>query len=192
MSLRTNGSGPLDLLWTDSVPDRSAHPDDVARSEDVSVIQDVVVMGFRAKEHVSPNVVADARTHIDEKMIRADVARAEVHAVARRLVSVKSRALPSDSAHQISAQFFAEPWLVNRVEVKNNRAIWLAAIGVVSLARSPACIEAESDTLMEDHVSTEIRVKATRFCAGECDCAASVISGGRHSSEAEHCVCLLC
>src|SRR5579884_2488347 len=93
------------LLWTNGVSDRSSDADDVIGREAesgtarrVGIVQDVKETHFRTDEHVSPEVVADAAANINQEVMRAVVASAEVHAVARGLIAVGSRGLPPDSA----------------------------------------------------------------------------------------------
>ena len=58
------------LLWTtDSVTDRCTNPDDVAGAEEIAVVQDVIVVRFGTHEDVSPDVVADAASDVDQKVI---------------------------------------------------------------------------------------------------------------------------
>ena len=65
---------------------------------------------------MSPNVVADTSAHINQEVIGTGVARAEIDAVAGRLIAVEASTLPSDAAEQISASFLAKARLKDAIE----------------------------------------------------------------------------
>ena len=62
-------SSAMLLVRTDSVSDGCTDADDVAGSEDVSVVQHVIVADFRPDEDVAPEVVTNARTQIDQEVV---------------------------------------------------------------------------------------------------------------------------
>src|SRR6266581_5785826 len=156
-----------DLVWTDSVSDGGSDADDIAGAEVVAVIEDVIVANLRTHEGMPPDVITDAGTEIDQKVVRTGVACPKIDAIAGGLVSVEAGALPSNAAHEINTGFLAQARRVDSVEVEQNRAIRNAEATEITLSSFPCGIEAETDLLVKNHVGTEIHVKAALFWARE-------------------------
>ena len=112
---------------------------------------------------MSPNVVADATANVDQKVIAAAIAGAEINAIAGRLVTIEASALPSDAAHEIEAGLRAQLRLVHAIQGKQDRAEGNAKSGVISLASLPGSLKIEADALVEDDISADAWVEATLF-----------------------------
>ena len=115
----------LRSVWTDSVPDRSTHPNHVRVGENVGVVQDVVKASFWPDEYVSPNVVAEPGSSVDQEVIRADVVVTgeAVGAIGK----VKASGLPTDAAEEIDTDLLAQARLVYAIEGEKDRAVGLSA-----------------------------------------------------------------
>jgi hypothetical protein len=123
----------------------------------------VIEVSLGPDKDVSPYVVADAAANIDQKVVAAGVAGAEIDAVAGWLVTVEAGALPADASHEIDAHLLAQVGLVHAVEVKKDGAEGYAKPGVISLSRSPRSLKVEADSFAEDDVPADAGVQASLF-----------------------------
>jgi hypothetical protein len=120
------------LVWTDSVSDGGSDADDVVRAEEISVVEDVIVVNFWADESMAPHVIADTGSHINQEVVGAVIAGTEGIAAIGRLETVETGGLPTDSAKQVGAHLLVETRLVHSIDVKKDGAISLAETAEVS------------------------------------------------------------
>lgn len=182
----------LGLFWsTDGVADGGANAKQTVGREVIGVVQDVVVMDLRTHKDMSPHVVTNSGTHIDEEMVAADkiVAGETVGAIRH----IEAGALPADATHQIQADLLADAGLIQAVEVSENGAKGLSARSAVrALAAFPGSFKVESYALVEDHVGADGGIKASLFRADEEAGTIDVAgSGGHECASAEHRIALL-
>src|ERR1700686_217427 len=155
------------LVWADCVSDRCPYTDDVAGGKVGRIVEDLVVMRFGPYENVTPDVITQTASDIDQEVIGTLVARANVYTIACLLEAVEAGSLPADAGHQVHARLLAELRLVHAIEVKQNRAIGDAKTTIISLARPPGGVEPKSHTLVEDHIGAKVHIQASLFGAGE-------------------------
>ena len=143
----------------DGVADRGAYADDVVIRKVGVVIYDVVVANLRADKDVVPHVVANAGTHVDQEVVAALEAGAEIDTTGGRRVAVEAGALKADAPQKIESDSFAQLGLVHAVEVEDDGAEGLTAgLAVSTLGRSPGGFKIEAHALMEDDVEVEIGI----------------------------------
>ena len=186
--------GNRNLLWTaDSVSDGSSDADYVVGAEEIGVIENVVKTSLRPNENISPNVVADTGSQIDEEVVGARVARAVRIAVIRGLVTVEASGLPPDPAKKVSADFLIQPRLIHAINIEKDRAIGLAQSAEIPDA-SPGCVKPDSRAFMKDYVGTQVGIQSTSLGTGEVGrtaCAASRRIWREYCAKAEHGIGLL-
>jgi len=180
------------LIGADGVPDGSSYAKHVGGAE-LILIDDVVVMRFGADEDLAPDVVTNAAANMDEEVIVAGIAGAEIDAIRCGNISVEAGALPADAAHDVGAELLAESGLEDRIEVIQDWPVRLTTIAaaVYALAGSPSHFKVEAKPAVEDNVGTHGGVKATLLCDGWVGETGRVVRGRHQGTEAEHGVGLL-
>jgi len=188
---RRNGSS---LVGTsDSVSDGAANADYVAGTEDIRVVQDVIVVGFGTNEQVPPDVVADAATEVNQEVVGTGVARAECVAGVAGVICVKAGILPTDTGEEVGSDFLGDSRLVDAVEVEDDGAIGLTGAAEVP-NRSPGRVETDANAAMEDNVGANVGVKAAAFGANEIGKTRGIAASGagrNDGTESQHCIALL-
>jgi hypothetical protein len=183
-------------VWSaNRVPDRGSDPNYVVRTEIHSVVLDVVVADLGADKRVMPEVVAQSRSGIDQKMIRTVVASVEVNAARAVIEVIEPRALPPNSAQQISADLLADIWLIHAIKGEKNRPVRLAGILVIALAAAPVHVETRTVAMMENDVAANVYIESALFrtnvVSRPSEIAASVAVRRGNSSEADRSIALL-
>ena len=185
----------LVIRAADRVPDRRSHADYVVRTESIRVADNIVVMHLRADEHGVPEVVAHPSARIDQEMVGAGIASAKVDATRIVCVPVEPGALPSNAAENVCAHLLADIGLVYAIEVEEKRPVGLAAALVVALSATPGGVKSRAQTLMEDHVPTEVYIQAALFRTDEVSViaviAATTVARRGDGSKTDHGIALL-
>lgn len=176
----------------DSVSDRGADADYVVRTEEIAVVENVVIVRLGTNEDISPDVIPDAASEMHQKVIRAGIAGAKRVAVIRGLVAVKAGRLPANAAEQIGPDFLADAGLVNAVEGKLNGPVRLPQAAKVA-ERSPGCIKACAQTLVKDHIAADVGIKATSLRTSKVSGVDTASSCPRrqHGAKTDHGITLL-
>ena len=104
----------------DSVSDRGADADYVVRTEEIAVVENVVIVRLGTNEEIAPDVIPNSASEIHQKVIRAGIAGAKRITGIRGLVAVKAGRLPAHAGEQIGADLLAEAVLVNAIKGKLN------------------------------------------------------------------------
>ena len=181
------------LVWPNCVSDRGSYTNDVAGGKVGRIVEDLVVADLWTDEDVTPDVVAETRSQVDQEMVRTLVALPKLKAAKSVNDSVEPRALPADAAHQVRTYLFGELRLIHAIEVKQDWAEGLTAgAAVLALACLPCSVKAEAYAPVKDHVGTKIYIQASFFRAKDVACGGARGCAGRHDcTEAEHGVRLL-
>jgi len=142
---------------------------------------------------MSPDVVADAATNVDQEVIAADVVgAAEIAAGVIR--AVEAGALPADTAHEVNSRLFTEAWLVDAIEIEQERPVRKSFAAIVALTASPHSVKSETHSSVENHVGADVGIQAAFFRTDEGDGRRrrTTRSSGRHEGpETEHGISLL-